>query len=409
MNYTFPLINNISDVLPAIEGRPEFVVAVKDGYTVINYNVAFEDTFGKVEQSEWVKAICQPEDWKPTYSIDHNAAIRRECRGIMFDNETGDIIRRPYHKFFNIGERDETLEKNISLTSPHMILEKLDGSMIAPFMANGKMIWGTKMGATDVAKPVEEFIKKNRNYITFAETSLSKDYGITPIFEWCSRKQRIVMDYPEDQLVLTAARNMRTGEYISYDHLKMWADFHNIPLVKAFPSTTSIEEFVNYVRDLKDCEGFVVRFNDGQMVKAKCQWYIAIHRAKEAILQDRHIVSLILDVKLDDIKAHLTDEDRIKISNFESKIVNKMFSIAQILFTKVNYFHTLKCDRKRFAVEFAAKQPEYFAPIMFKLWDDNSLDNAQDCVYNTIKSFLGSNTKYGLIRDVWFEGISYND
>ena len=30
MNYEFPYITNISDVLPAIEGRPEFAVAEKE-------------------------------------------------------------------------------------------------------------------------------------------------------------------------------------------------------------------------------------------------------------------------------------------------------------------------------------------------------------------------------------------
>ena len=36
MNYEFPIINNISDVLPAIEGRDEFVVAVKEGLSLIH-------------------------------------------------------------------------------------------------------------------------------------------------------------------------------------------------------------------------------------------------------------------------------------------------------------------------------------------------------------------------------------
>ena len=48
MNYEFPIINKISDVLPAIEGRDEFVVAEKEGYTVINYNVMMADTFPDV-------------------------------------------------------------------------------------------------------------------------------------------------------------------------------------------------------------------------------------------------------------------------------------------------------------------------------------------------------------------------
>ena len=38
MNYEFPIIRNISDVLPAIHGRDEFVVAEKEGYTVINFD-----------------------------------------------------------------------------------------------------------------------------------------------------------------------------------------------------------------------------------------------------------------------------------------------------------------------------------------------------------------------------------
>ena len=44
MNYDFPEINHIDDVLLQIEDRPEFKVMEKGWYTVINYMVAFEDT-----------------------------------------------------------------------------------------------------------------------------------------------------------------------------------------------------------------------------------------------------------------------------------------------------------------------------------------------------------------------------
>jgi hypothetical protein len=39
MNYDFPEIKTIQDVLPHIEGRDEFRVMDKDWYTVINYMV----------------------------------------------------------------------------------------------------------------------------------------------------------------------------------------------------------------------------------------------------------------------------------------------------------------------------------------------------------------------------------
>jgi hypothetical protein len=45
ITYDFPEINHINDVLPHIEGRPEFRVMEKDWYSVINYAVAFEETF----------------------------------------------------------------------------------------------------------------------------------------------------------------------------------------------------------------------------------------------------------------------------------------------------------------------------------------------------------------------------
>ncbi len=99
MNYEFPYISTISDVLLAIEGRDEFVVAEKEGYTVINYNVMMADTFPDVIDDQASGMFEQ---------YDYYAALRRECRGIIFDTATGEILRRPFHKFFNVNEREET-------------------------------------------------------------------------------------------------------------------------------------------------------------------------------------------------------------------------------------------------------------------------------------------------------------
>jgi RNA ligase len=206
MNYEFPHITNIADVLPAIEGRDEFVVAKKEGYTVINYNVMMADTFPDVET-----------DYDEfSSSVDPNIAkIRRECRGIIFDTETGDIIRRPFHKFFNVNEREETQDHVIDLSRPHAILEKLDGSMIAVFSHEGKLIWGTKMVAQDFHELVEQFIKSsNIDYEGFCWETINSGY--TPIFEWMHPQKRIVIDYgKEPNLILTAIRHIVTGQYVS--------------------------------------------------------------------------------------------------------------------------------------------------------------------------------------------------
>jgi len=390
MNYEFPIINNISDVLPAIQGRDEFVVAEKEGYTVINYNVMMADTF--------------------------DCNIRRECRGIIFDTATGEIIRRPFHKFFNVNEREETQDNVVDLSQSHAILEKLDGSMIAPFVVNDQLIWGTKMGATEVAEPVEDFVLLHENYSQFARFLIRRGY--TPIFEWCSRKQRIVLDYKEDQLILTAIRDLTTGRYMSWDLVTNTADQYFIPVVGKWETgidmdNKTMSSFVRYVRDLEDVEGFVVRFSDGHMLKLKCHWYLQIHKAKEAILQDRNIVELILDDKLDDVKAHLPQEDRDRLTAFESdinKAVTAVFAhIMQILY----YIDKAGIDRKSYAIKHAPNLNGYVRPIVFKNFDtpfDMSLKiKILEDVRNTIRNNLTKTVKYEAIRDVWFKGVIYNE
>jgi RNA ligase len=383
MNYEFPTITNISDVLPAIEGRDEFVVAEKEGYIVINYNVMMADTF--------------------------DCPIRRECRGIIFDNESGDILRRPFHKFFNVNEREETQDHVVDLSQDHRILEKLDGSMIAPFMIwPGEMVWGTKMGATDVAKPVEEFVEANSHYRQFAKFTISRGY--TPIFEWCSRKQRIVLDYREDQLILTAIRDITTGRYMSHELMEAHAESYRIPVVRTFEPQTDMKAFVEYVRDLEDLEGFVVRFSDGHMLKLKCHWYLQIHKAKEAILQDRNIVELILDEALDDVKAHLPQEDRDRLSRFEDNfnraVLIKSAEIMQLMYQ----LRDSGIDRKAFALGQAQTVDSYIRPIVFKNFDvEPSAEKIDADVRNTIRNNLTKTVKYEAIRDAWFAGVTYND
>lgn len=219
MRYKFPKIRHINDVLPAIEGRDEFIVARREHFDVINYMVNLTDTFPAVNTVYITNGDQQlaGDLGDPIFetNADYHAAIRRECRGIIFDKASGRILRRPLMKFFNLFEKDETQLSNLDFNLPHRVYTKLDGSFIVPFelgYGSGNICFGTKMGATEVSAQVEDFVAKNTNYIEFSRWCISND--ISPIFEWTSRKQRIVLDYPEDQLTLLAARHMFTGEFL---------------------------------------------------------------------------------------------------------------------------------------------------------------------------------------------------
>ena len=196
MNYQFPKIRCLDDVLPAIAGYDEFVVSDKDDFIVVNYVVTTDKTF----------VMTGPDDL--------DGAIRRECRGLKFSPD-GRIMARPFHKFFNVNEREETQVHNLKWSNHngHVITTKLDGSMIHPVtMKTGDIRWATKMGITTVAMQAEEFIAQHVRFQVFAE--ICRIYKWTPIFEWTSPQQQIVIRYPEDSLTLLAVRENVTGKYL---------------------------------------------------------------------------------------------------------------------------------------------------------------------------------------------------
>ena len=389
----FPTINNIKDLLPAIQDRPEFVVAGKEGYIVVNYNVMFEDTF------------LDPEEFGVSEKESFHRYLLREARGIIFDSKTGNIIRRPFFKFFNINEREETQLHNLDFSKEHWVDIKLDGSMIAVFAHEGNLVWGTKMVAPDFHDMVGKFVESSDvDYAGFCWKLINDGY--TPIFEFMHPQKRIVIDYGKPALTLLAIRNMITGEFVSLN-IPSVTKF-NIPVVEQHSKITDPKSFMEYVHELKNAEGFVIRWADGHRVKIKAHEYIQIHKAKEAILQDRNIVELILDEKLDDIKAHLPIEDRDRLDQFEDDFNKSVVGIVQTIVEAHVHLKISGIDRKTFALSEANKFDRYVRPILFSIFDDDYMPNLYPMVRNTIRNNLTKTVKYEEIRDVWFRGIVFN-
>lgn len=379
MKYGFPVIRNIDDVLPHLRDRKEFVVANRGDHIIINYAVAFADTF------------C------PVTSL--GDAIRRECRGLIFRASDGLIIRRPYHKFFNVGEKEETDPKIIDeLMNDAVSLEKLDGSMIAPYPADdGTLRWGTKMGDTDVAKMVLPFLAANPNYVQFAQVCI--EGGFTPIFEFCSRQQRIVVDYEVERLVLTAVRNMITGHYVEYDGLRGLGEAWDLDVV----------EPLVFDKNALGVEGVVIRLRDGHMAKMKAESYMRIHKAKDKITVEKNAVDAILNNEIDDILPELGQEDRERVQALDIALHDFLKDRSGRLLVEVIHDIDMFASKKNYALN--AQRPQYIKAAVFRLWDER-LDDLPRAAYDylmaqLVKS-LGKEVNYADFKRMWEFNYDYS-
>lgn len=193
MANTFPIITKITDVLAAIEGRSEFGVGkASQHFDLVAYYLLDSDSFK---------------------SDDPNiSALRRECRGLLFHKD-GTIARRAFHKFFNVGETEETFREALDMSMPYTLLEKLDGSMVGPFISkvDGEVYWASMRGSWDYNQ-ILSGLYKGTSYETFVRELDAEN--ITAIFEYCAPDNRIVVEYPKAEMTLLALRHRETGQYL---------------------------------------------------------------------------------------------------------------------------------------------------------------------------------------------------
>ena len=366
MHYQFPVIRHISDVLPHIEGRPEFVVAEREGYTVVNYVVAMADTFD----------MTGPDDL--------GGAIRRECRGLIFDAD-GNLMSRPFHKFFNVNERTETQSHAIDMSQPHVIMEKLDGSMIRPILVDGYLRLATKMGVTEVAMQAETWLAAQDPSLKEWLRQCVQD-SVTPIFEWVSPFNQIVLAYDSADLIYLGTRDNATGAYV----MDKSCPFTTVPRYGSVES--NLADYISRQRGAEGREGDIIRFADGHMVKVKNDWYVRIHKTVDRIVFDRNIVDLIINEEVDDVMPMLPVIQANRVRNFEIRFWAAFKVKEDVLLADRNICSQLyEDDRKRIALEYVpALTNKADAQFIFRMLSGHGprellLDHIRKCIVTNVK------------------------
>jgi len=183
------------------------------------------------------------------------------CRGLILDAD-GEILARPFPKFFNMGEREDEVIPN----EPFEVYEKMDGSL-------GILYWldGEACIATRGSFQSEQSVRATQMlHTSYADTIPKLDKSLTYLFEIIYPENRIVVDYGKrEDLVLLGIVHTKTGEELPLQDV-------GFPIVKRYDGVQDLSELQALEEDNK--EGFVVRFESGYRLKVKFEEYVRIHR-----------------------------------------------------------------------------------------------------------------------------------
>ena len=359
----FPVIKQLADLLPHIKDN-EFIRVKEEpnGMTVVCYMLQDDETFEGA-----------------------SAAHERECRGITFGPD-GKIAARTLHKFFNIGEREDTQPHSIPWAQVVRIMDKRDGSMVTPVLrtlpnvpieAISTIVWKTKKSfetkEATLAAQVAALTPNGHDWIVAVLRA-----GFTPTFEITSPKFPIVLKYDRDELTLLHVRENMTGRYLSEDELQQLNS--PFPIVEnlidqfygeGLPAKLVSWEKLKAAAEVREgIEGWIVQLSTGEMFKVKTKWYCDLHRTI-VFLRERDVARLALDDKIDDLIGQfaLVDKDPAPVRRI-NKIV--LADLAELQ-AEVEAEHAKLVGKTKKEAALATKDHRLFGLIM-RAMDGKEID-----------------------------------
>ncbi len=239
------------------------------------------DLFYEMRQAGFVKAQRHPTFPDVLVILNYTAKaqqhyhwndVTEQCRGLIYNAMTLDVVALPFRKFYNY---DETQAPNIAECEEVTAYDKMDGSLGIVYMApdevlrvatrgsftSDQALWATKWLHENIGKTWEE---AHGNGYTWVPTQ-------TDMFEIIYPDNRIVVGYGGyEGLVYLGSRSTVTGEFEKF--------------TTSWPGRVAECLYEGKFSGLFDlparanAEGFVVVTEDDRRVKVKYEEYVRMHR-----------------------------------------------------------------------------------------------------------------------------------
>jgi len=290
--------------------------------------------------------------------------IHNECRGLILEKGTWNIVSFPFRRFFNLGEGYATKNMNWDKATA---LEKLDGTLISLWNYKGEWRVSTR-GTIDAEGQVGDFDMTFKELfmdaikVPFDEFTKGLDLSLNLCFELTSMKNRIVTVYRETGLHLLMGRNKKTWSELKYEELQLIADSLSVRMPKTY-NFGNMGDIVKMSSELPQLdEGYVVVDYSGveddgvslPRIKVKNPAYVAIAHLKDSSCSSRRrLLELVIKNEGDEFLAHFpefTDEYnklKVKYNEFANKVKKEWGELQP----QAAAVQAGDCERKEFAIK----------------------------------------------------------
>ena len=225
--------------------------------------------------------------------------VSLHARGIVFDYATGEVLARPFDKFFNLGEmiNVETGElkpiacyvkqhlgfDNLSGDYKHQkfrVMDKLDGSLGIAFWTGTD--WYVKTAGSFESEQAKWAIEWFDMLIDPNVLDESKTY----LFEIIYDEDKHPIEYDFEGLVLLGIIDTQTGIEEPLSEILRVAKELNIRHAEVL-EFTDFDEVVKYAKNLpKTKEGVVITFENGFKLKVKGDEFLALQKIFHFLTKD---------------------------------------------------------------------------------------------------------------------------
>lgn len=287
--------------------------------------------------------------------------FERSARGLIVSRQTGEIVARPFDKFFQWFAGGRKARGHIVT-----VTEKVDGSLGILYRQQGAYHIATKGSFVGhQAIWATKFLNEH-----FDLSNLGNEW--TLLFEIVYPDNRIILDYGQrEDLVLLAARNRFTGDYLPFfPDLYQLAETYGFSLPKVYTFNNVEELLIATGTHENNIEGWVVEFSDGQRFKFKTDRYIELHQALEQV-NFRQILAAVAEGRSEKLLALVPDEFLDLVQGWIDEIEATVQAISSRVVTL--FLSAPRQSRKEY-LAWVKNQEADLAPYLLAFYEGQALE-----------------------------------